>query len=142
LIPITAVEIRDMPCDPALESFREFTHYFAHAVPVDVVKGRPENFVSSTEQYFCFLGAPVFVNSCLDGGADFGVAHRDGDIFKGEDWIDEGSICDGVNELNLGNFIASNIELLWEGWFFEWDLVVGVALHVYPCNLAGEVMGV
>jgi hypothetical protein len=121
LIPITAVEIRDMPCDPALESFREFTHYFAHAVPVDVVKGRPENFVSSTEQYFCFLGAPVFVNSCLDGGADFGVAHRDGDIFKGEDWIDE---------------------LLWEGWFFEWDLVVGVALHVYPCNLAGEVMGV
>ena len=53
--------------DPALESFRKFAHYFAYAVPVNVVEGRAENLVSYAEKILGFTGSPVLVNGGLVG---------------------------------------------------------------------------
>ena len=38
----------------------------------------------------------------------------DGDVLEREDRVNEGAFCNCINKLDLGDFIASDIELLWE----------------------------
>jgi hypothetical protein len=114
LVPIAAVEVRDVACDPALKCFGKIVHHFAHTVPIDVVEGRTQDFVLSAELNFCFPSAPVFVNGCLDGRADLSVADRDSNVFERKDQVNEGAVSNCINELDLGYFIASDVELLGE----------------------------
>ena len=112
LISVAAIEVRDVPCDPALEGLWEFTHHLADAVPVDVVKGGAENFIASTEKSFGLVRTPVFVDGCLDGRSDFSVADCGGDVFEGEGWVNKIPFCNGVNKFELCKFITSDIQLL------------------------------
>ena len=49
LVPVATVKVGYVPCYPALEGFWELAHYLADAIPVDIVEGRAEDLITSTE---------------------------------------------------------------------------------------------
>ena len=54
-----------------------------------------------------------------------------------EDRVNGGVFGNGVNELDFHKVIAMHIELLWEGEFIEWGLVVSMAFDIDPGNSRG-----
>ena len=67
LVSVTAIKVGDVACDPALKSFWKFTYHLTHAVPVNVIKGRSQDFVTSVEQDFSLWSTLMFVYCCFDG---------------------------------------------------------------------------
>jgi hypothetical protein len=67
LVPVAAIKIGDVSCNPALEGLGKLTHNLAHAVPVYVVEGGAKDLISSAEEILGFSCAPMFVDGCFDG---------------------------------------------------------------------------